>query len=200
MTAKGKLKKAKSSLDKLHFLIQKDKSGESVNSEEIHSELESFLTAMRSVPDHLLEDYNKKYSLGIPLTTPLYSSNFKGKARTLGNRDALNFIDWYETEMAILKNDAICSFLINQRDISIHRKEIKPFARRSISYGIDVLIGRPEDFERLEETKSPEENTTKTITLGWFFTDYHRQDILSMCEYYYGKLKQFVEEARRMFP
>ena len=101
--------------------------------------------------------------------------------------------------MKTLKNDPTCSFLINQRHISIHREEIKPPARRGISYGIDVLIGRPEDFESLEETKSPEENTTETITFGWFFTGYPKQNILSMCEYYYGKMKQFVEEVNTRY-
>jgi len=200
MVAEDRLKKAKHHLDRLHFLIYRDKAGTMVNPKKIHYELEHFLITIRSVPDYLLEDYNKKYALGISLDDKLHPNAFKRKARELRNEDATSFIKWYEKKLRVLYKDEVCLFVKNKRDISIHRQEVTPVATRGKSFAIDVLIGKPEDFESLKEQISPEEPTTKNITFGWFFTDYRMQDILSICEHYYEKMKSFLEETRMMSP
>lgn len=200
MVAEDRLEKARCCLDKLHSLILKDKNRQLENSNEIRYELEDFLTAIRSVPDHLLEDYNKKYAVGISLHDELHLKNFKREAKRHGNTDAMNFAQWYEKRFATFYREHVCSFLKDKRDVSTHRQEITPVATREISFSVDVLIGKPEDFKNLEEPKSLEVHTTKPITVGWFFTDYREQDLLSMCEDYYDAMKQFVEEARKMFP
>ncbi len=151
---------------------------------------------MRSAPDHLLEEYNKKYSLGIPLTSELYPRTFERKAETLGNKNALIFLDWYKKEMTTLKNDPTCAFLMRQRVISIHRQAIKPVARRTITYSIDAVIGEatPNQSESLKERPSQRQ------TLGWFFTNNDRQDILTMCSHYYKEMETFVGKAKGNFP
>jgi len=199
MVAEDRLQKAKHCLDELRILLDKDKTGQLERPDLIRYELEDFLAAAKSLPDHILEDYNDKFKLGITLDDRLDLGLFKHKAQQLQNQGAISFAKWYENSLAILYQDPICLFLKSVRDVSIHRKEIKPVATRGISASIDVLIGNPEDFKDLKAETTPETNGPQTMTFGWFLPQYPDQDILSLCEHYFAKLKDFLEQARSNF-
>jgi hypothetical protein len=53
--------------------------------------LTAFLAISRGVIDHLLEEYNVKFGLNIPLETKLFNDTFKEVARRQYNQTALEF-------------------------------------------------------------------------------------------------------------
>ncbi len=53
--------------------------------------LSAIMSAMKSIPDYLLEDYNMKLGLNIPLTETLYLKDFRREAKNQSNRIAKNF-------------------------------------------------------------------------------------------------------------
>jgi hypothetical protein len=82
------------------------------------------MSATRSIPDYLLEDYNMKLGLNIPLTETLYLKDFRREAKTQNNRIAKKFIDRYDTELRKLYNDALGGLLMSKRNIEIHRTDV----------------------------------------------------------------------------
>lgn len=83
-----------------------------------------FIASARSILDHLLEDYNKKYNLGIDLEVHDLKSAFHKKAK--GKPDAEQFIEWYEDEYKKIIDEPNYRTLIKQRNIILHRQTIKP--------------------------------------------------------------------------
>ena len=83
--------------------------------------LSAFLSATRSIPDYLLEDYNTKLGLNIPLTEKLYVDIFSDEAVNQGNQIAQKFIKEYKTQLKNIYNDPLGKLLTTKRNISIHR-------------------------------------------------------------------------------
>ncbi len=81
MSARAKLEEANFFLEKLRALQtlpqDLDKQRES------RYFLNAFLSVARSVIDHLLEDYNIKFSLNIPLTKRMYPNTSKRRQKKL---------------------------------------------------------------------------------------------------------------------
>jgi hypothetical protein len=77
--------------------------------DEMRSNLKAFLSTARSIPDYILEDYNNKFVLGIPLTDNsgqrqiiLDHNIFRKKANNKNNQDALKFINFFDNEFKTL--------------------------------------------------------------------------------------------------
>ena len=83
MVAEQKIEESECFLDKItQALIRKD----------FIPNLSAFLSATRSIPDYLLEDYNTKLGLNIPLTEKLCIDTFSDEAINQGNQIAQRFI------------------------------------------------------------------------------------------------------------
>ena len=76
MTAKEQIEDARYFIDLL-----KDK----YNRRESRALVSAVLAIARSVPDHLLEEYNIKFGVNIPLGEDLRIEDFKRKANSLNN-------------------------------------------------------------------------------------------------------------------
>jgi hypothetical protein len=73
MTVNDKIKEAE-------YFLGKIKS--SPFNDELNYLVSAFLSAARSIPDYLLEDYNIKFGLNIPLTDILYIRTFEKEAKS----------------------------------------------------------------------------------------------------------------------
>ena len=174
-------------------------------------ELEAFLVKLRGVPDVLLEDFNREFSLGISLEEELKPGVFEKRAKRLRNREAIEFIQWWKRKMDFMRHDKIGALLFRKRNIAAHRKVVRPDLKKiSLSVTIhltDSLTVRKYDAEGnlIEEIKSPETQLEPTkpkqsaIRVEWCFKDYPDEDILQICEKLFHMVKEFVEEAKERF-
>jgi len=118
MTAQEKLNEAKFFLDKI--ITEKE------NLKELRYNTSAFLSAIRSIPDHALEEANKKLGVGIQITQYLDEDKFRKKAEENGNQKALDFLNWRESEIIIHKQippNEILRYVTNR---NLHRIDI-PF-------------------------------------------------------------------------
>jgi len=190
MTARDKLWEAEFFLNKLHAPFKNAKPGHLVllikNAEKgWNAYLSAFLSAMRSILDHLLEDYNIKHSLDIPLTEKLYPRTFKRRAKELKDEAALNFLKWWKMKMREINKDPTCSFLFNLRHISTHRRQVRPGIAK-------VTLFASKEGEKSKPARG-------AIVHGWFFRDHDEEDILTMCNKYFAAMKEIVDEANRKY-
>src|SRR5258708_15798633 len=70
------------------------------------------LASLKSVLDHLLEEYNQKFDLGIGRETNLNVKRFRGAAKADGNEDAQKFIEDFGKERELLLEDKIVWLLL----------------------------------------------------------------------------------------
>ena len=100
--------------------------------------LSAFMSATRSIPDYILEDYNQKLGLNIPLTKTIYPRDFEKEAINQQNQTAQNFIKDYNTKLGNLYNDPIGSLLMTKRNIEIHRTDVA--VQANFSRGISEYV------------------------------------------------------------
>jgi len=86
--------------------------------------LSAFLSATFSIRDHLLEDYNLKFDLGIPLNDKLTIKKFEDKARKLNKDNALEFILWYKKKIEEIKSQTMGEVLVEKRHNTVHRQVV----------------------------------------------------------------------------
>ena len=175
-------------------------------------ELNCFLSAIRSIPEYLLEEYNVKYSLNIP-DKDFLSQKFKKVAKEKNNKQAIKFFEWWSAEDKRLREDDIGKLVLSKRDISIHRRTIRP-DRGEVEPTEHVRVIRSIRIEkrdaegRLIETfelprpsvpikEPPEEAEVKT---DWFFKDHPDENVLEVCEKIYEMMIKLVEAAHLKFP
>jgi hypothetical protein len=203
MTARNKLEEAEYFLTKMRE-IRPDQ-------EEFSFNLSAFLSSARSVPDYLLEDYNVKYSLQIPLTDELYPRTFEEKAKQAGNQTAISFIKWWGQKKVTLMNDPIGSLLSDKRNIDIHRTHVKPDLtkieiRETITASVSIRIAKyDKEGKLIEISESPEEPPKpkpeeREVSAAWFFKEYDKEPVIPVCEKYLQMMKDFVSEAEQKFP
>lgn len=204
MYGKDKLKEAEDFLEKIKKYYQQEVR------DEFLFDLSAFLSSVRSVPDYLLEGYNLKYSLNIPLSDKLYPSTFEKEAKQSHNSDAILFIKWWKNYIKNLQTDPIFSLLKSKRDISIHRKQIKPDLakleiKETIHLSDSIKIQKYDQEGRLIETfeseiKDVPKAEKSEVTFNWFFSEYEREPVINVCEKYLNIMKKFVKEAELKFP
>lgn len=117
MTAAEKLDEAGFLLGKMRELY--------ANQKEFTYYLSAFLSACRSVPDHLLEEYNIRYGLNISLSEELNADRFESKSRQFRNKDALNFIRMWRDGMKAMKDDPVGRLLVSKRHLNVHRVPVR---------------------------------------------------------------------------
>lgn len=199
---KAKLREAEFFLVKMHDL-------QNVQEEFIYC-LNAFLSAARSVPDYLLEDYNVKYSLQIPLSDKLHADTFERRAKKLGNQDAISFIRWWKDKVKALMENPIFSLLTNKRHIAVHRTQIRPDLvkidmHEHITISASIKIETYNKDGKLVQTyKSPEQPPPKPgkseVHSDWFFSENEKEPIISVCKKYLDMMRKIVAEAELRFP
>ena len=202
MEAEKKLRGAK-------YHLQRMKEKYLINEEIFTYELEAFLSKTRSIPDVLLEDFNQKFSLGISLEEKLYPETFEKRARELKNVQAINFIDWWKGKMNQIQSDPLGAILFKKRNISIHRKVVKPnhvkvTVHETIHLTDSVIVKKYDERGKLiEEVKSPETPEKppepKPAEINWFFSEYPNEDVLEACKKLLEMMKEFIQEAKNKF-
>src|SRR5438105_2364821 len=101
--------------------LQKIKTAYPHNQTEVQDNVNACLDAINSIPDHLLEDYNEKYKLGISLNEQLHSRNFEEEAKKQNKQNALNFIKWWKQQKQSIESTPFGSVLVVKRDLNTHR-------------------------------------------------------------------------------
>lgn len=185
--------------------------------------LSAFMSAMRSIPDYLLEDYNMKLGLNIPLSETLYPKDFRREAKNQSNQIAKKFIDRYDTELRKLYNDAVGGLLMSKRNIEIHRTDVPVQAKFSrvlsetigITDSVSIEVRdkngnlKTRSEQTRPETKSVSQNSqapeNKPIpqpadSVEWFFTDFKNDNVISVCNKFLDLMKLFVIDIRKDYP
>ncbi|TET41095.1 MAG: hypothetical protein E3J66_05865 [Dehalococcoidia bacterium] len=179
MSARDKLEEAKFFLEKLRVSSQGLPQDLPTQRESCYY-LSRFQCASVSVMDYLLEDYNVKFGLNIPLSERYFRGAFKREAKRLGNEAALNFFNWWRGQKESLANDPIGKQVIGKRHIQIHRVPTKPdLAKIKTGDGIVPRVAEP--------------------SFNWFSSDYADEPIITVCEKFLGKLGSLVLEAENRF-
>jgi len=206
MPAKQKINEAEFFLEKLQGLQSLPQDLDKQTESKYY--LAAFLSAAVSVLDYLLEDYNTKLSLNIPLTEKLYPEKFEEAAKRTNNQPALLFIQWWKKEKKALENDTIGELLIGKRHINTHRLQTKPdlakiIASDSIPMSDSVEVKLFRDGKLVETRKSAEQPTQSQkkaeTTFDWFFVEYPNEPVLIVCEKLLSKLTRLIAEAEQSF-
>jgi hypothetical protein len=202
-------------IEEAEYFLDKIKSA--TRREDFIPNLSAFLSATRSIPDYLLEDYNLKFGLGISLNDKLYPSTFKGTARKKNNQNALKFIDQYSTEFGKLRQDKIGNLLIGKRDIKVHRTDVPLKANfsanltESVHIHDSVSIEVRDKYGNLKMTsnssnndhqlpESKESGNKNTTTVKYYFTDNKNTDLVDVCNQFLQLMKTFRKNLKTKFP
>lgn len=176
-----------------------DRIMEAAAREDFIPNLNAFLSAARSIPEYLLEDYNSKIALNIPLTEKLYLDTFRFEANRQRNQTAIDFITEYKSELDRLYVDPIGNLLTKKKNISIHRSDVAvkgEFEREKHetlyedgNISIDVRDGYGNSKKRSGSTASEvkprvltDEESTPPDSVKWYFDDYQNDDVVIACE------------------
>ncbi len=171
MTADEKIGEAERWLDKIKDSEhRKDRT-------ELKDNVSTFLNCANSIPDHLLEEYNKKFNLGITLNDKLSPSTFEDAAKKQKNTQATKFISEFKKEKKKIESDPVGKILKKKRNLDTHRESQRP---NKLVVVVGGLKDRNDDF----------------------FVNFQELsgNIDDNCEKLLDLMKNFVSEMRRMFP
>jgi len=138
MSSLDTVERAKRWLDKLSQAYEKgDQQG-------VEDNLCALLVTAKSIPDHLLEDANQKWNIGIPINSNSINKEFNKKATDGRPKE---FKIWLYAELGKIKNNPTCKSLMDKRNVDIHRRIQRPDSIRiSMQEGMGIS-------ERLSATK-----------------------------------------------
>lgn len=146
--------------------------------------LSAYLSATRSIPDYLLEDYNVKYGLKISLDKTLNKDIFEEVARRRNNPNAIAFIKGYNNNFKKLTRDKIAKLLLTKRNIRVHKTDLP--LQKNASASIIENVGK----------RSAISNTR----VKWLFDDYKEADVIEVCKEFLRLMNDFVKNVTTKFP
>ena len=161
-----------------------DKIKSAVQRKDFIPNLSAFLCSTRSIPDYLLEDYNVKYGLKVPLDKPLNKDIFEQVASRRNNPNAIAFIKGYNYNFKKLKRDKIAKLLLTKRNIRVHRTDLP--LQKNVSASI---------IENVDK-----HSTISNTTVKWFFDDYKEADVIEVCKEFLRLMNDFVKNVTTKFP
>jgi hypothetical protein len=144
----------------------------------------AYLSATRSIPDYLLEDYNVKYGLKISSDKTLNKDIFEEVARRRNNPNAIAFIKGYNNNFRKLTRGKIAKLLLTKRNIRVHRTNLP--LQKNVSASIIENVGK----------RSAISNTR----VKWLFDDYKEEDVIEVCKEYLRLMNDFVKNMTTKFP
>lgn len=192
--------------------------------EELRPNIGAFLAMSRSIADHLLEEYNVKFGLGIGLLEKLTPRTFKEKAENQNNQTALDFIEFYTKVFKKLKENRSFSLLYHIRNVKIHRAGTRfraEFFRGvsdevKISDSINVTVirknGTVEDHTKQQDIKMDNNSRSNEFKIPhkdqkhtedgvkWYLTDYDIKGVPDLCQDFLESLKEFANIIYTKFP
>lgn len=176
------------------------------------------LAIIRSIPDHLLEEYNNKLGVNIPLDKDLRIGKFETKANSLKNSGAQKFISFYKTELNNLKSNPLWNDVKEKRDIKIHRKDIplKKHVHMTIAHPpIHLAVSMkaiPMDKDgNIKNSNNPPHSQIDPINkidnsenlpaggVKWFFDDDSSTDIVTKFTNLLKEMQDFVNKIESTF-
>lgn len=176
METRRKLGEAKFFLERLH---------ESEDNYDIFSYyLSAFLSAWRSVVDIMLYDVVEHY-FGLSRDEKIFRRDFKHLAQILGNKEALQFIYWFNHKIGILQENPLW-----EKRIQIDHRgypSIKLFVESPLSTASTRIWYGPFPFLSEIPTEVPIKST--------YIAD--APEILEMCEKGLAEMKAIVNEAKK---
>jgi hypothetical protein len=183
---------------------------------ELYYLVSAFLTSTRSIPDYLLEDYNIKFGLNIPLTDRLYPWTFEREAKLQNNLVALSFLDDYNKEFSNLNSDPIVNGMLNKRNIKVHRRKVDSLLHAEIEteetlylsdkssvvmYDLNGnVIGRSESETNQGDNNPRKSNGPKKETVKWYFSEYPTIEAYKICEKFLDSVKSFKNSIVTKYP
>jgi hypothetical protein len=199
-------------IEDAQYFLNKLKS-ESVR-DELRPNITAFLAISRGIIDHLLEEYNVKFGLNIPLTKKLFPETFEKAAQN--NTPALAFIKFYNCEIAFLKCDDVANLIFNKRNIAIHRGP-KQFRQEFTVHLFDTINleetlaakkihknGKVEDISlpsKSQQGKQEDKDSTRSeVESKWFFSDYDVKEGADVCQDFLNLVCGFVNKVHNKFP
>jgi hypothetical protein len=193
LEAENKLKGASYHLERMSELYLK-------NQEQFTHEFESFLANIRSVPDVMLEDYNRKFELGIGLEDRLTPKTFEKKARQHNCQDALNFLKWWTKKIEDIRSSSLGP-LFEMRNISIHRKQVQPdilkiTIEESISISASVSVCDLQGNVVSKSEAKPNKIKTEPAKVEWAFKEYPNDNALGISKSLFDEVQKMVKESQ----
>ncbi len=85
---------------------------------EVDYYLSAFLSACRSIPDHLLYDYNIKFNFQIPSDDEEFQNKFRKKSKD--NELTDSFMKWWDSKISEINNDELGRAMWKKRNNNIH--------------------------------------------------------------------------------
>ncbi len=175
--------------------------------------LSGFLISCRNIPTHLLEEYSYKYSLKISSDRKLNSQMFRLKS--IGNKSALSFIDYFELKIQEIKEDKIGGFMWQRRNI--HRFSIRPEIIKikvpinSIGQLESIGVFDPRTPEEIMQDNIDTENERRLQEMGiengktrsassFLFNEYSEIEVKDGCKIFLDLMKSFTSEIYNKFP
>ena len=120
MTADGKIAEAERWLEKIkNSEHRKERT-------ELKDNVSAFLNCVNSIPDHLLEEYNQKFNLGIALNDKLYPNIFEKATKAQNNIHAIKFISEFDKEKRKIKSITVGKIFSKKRDLDTHKESQNP--------------------------------------------------------------------------
>ncbi len=177
------------------------------NRKEFRYHLGAFLSAIRSIMDYLLEDYNRKFSLGFSLDEKLYPNEFEKKAKQLGHKDALNFIRWWKKKLDDLKKDRTVGPLITKRHVYIHRQPVPLSAEIEVTNIVttraEIFVhdkdGRIKAHNKSEDDTEQNYKNSNKVNVEWFFDKDGKMPVIPVCEKCLNIMKNVIDETKQKF-
>jgi len=204
MSAQGRLGKANRQLVKLRALHPRIGQDPQARQEFIDT-AEDCLITLRSVPDHLLEEANQTYRLGVGLKERLYPSSFRKKA--MNNQPALDYHDWHTAEQERIETTSTYGLPLDRRDLAVHRVEtplaaiiglsgnLRPTGALELKH-IDRAGEEREVIPSFPDVPATRNEDERKITVYWGFPEIPDRDALDVLEDLYSRMRQFVVEAK----
>ena len=177
------------------------------NAEPYQFYVRAVLTSMKGVKDHLLEDYNQKFVLGMTASDDLSIESFKQRATRSSNSQASTFITRFETEWRNLLADTKVSFLLSRhgiRDLEVHRRpepqNISINLPASISVSGTVVVRDPQGNVVASGPFTPSTASPTPVQVKRYFQSWSADDIPTLCDYCLSKLRVLVSTIQGAFP
>jgi hypothetical protein len=209
MTAKEKLEEAK-------FFLQKLSPSQSTLQETVYY-YSAFLSSARSIFDHLLEEANQKFVLGIPLDQRLDGKKFNELTRYSGNIRAREFIQWYDSVFDKINKTEIGKIFKIERDLNTHRRiqtpqlvckitvmddphkskktfilDVEPTAE-NMDNSINATVANITEVINTERKKAgqPESNHF-SFSIYFSINDDHEKDLVQSCTTFVNVLQELI--------
>jgi hypothetical protein len=187
--------------------------------QEIEDCFNPLLTTTRSILDHLLEDYNQKYDLNIPLESRGFWREFRKRI----SEKEIGFLSYYDELWAVIKNNSTCSVLMEKRNLDVHRmpqktNKIVVVANEYVTSTSHVSVmthpvgTSPEDALKIsrkimdekmritqELAKKNDPRPKSNTSVSYCFQEIDGMTAVEACEKFLNIMKIFVESMRKEY-